>query len=289
MPHGIASRRSLVLFLLLLAALLGAGPAASAAAPDAHRPRPLVLALIPQAPPVAMHERWTPFAARLAELIGQPITLKVYEDMRTFEKEYSEGVPDLLFAHPSMTAEAHLRQGFVPLVRDRAPIAGILFVRKDSPVQKVSELEGKRVAFVGARSFCSIITKGLMSQEMAAQTFQEQNSGSTRNVLKAVVLGKADAGASLDFAIEAEPPELRDQLRPLASTRAMAPHPLSAHPRVPEALRRRIAEAVLGMGATPGGRALLASVRFTDPVPADYERDYRPLEGEARPARPAAP
>lgn len=286
MPRRPASRRPVVCHLLLLATLLVGASPARAAAPDEARPTPLVLALIPQAPPVAMHERWTPFVSRLAELTGQPITLKVYEDMQSFERDYSAGVPDLLFAHPSMTAEAHVRQGFIPLVRDRTTISGILFVRKDSPIQSVAELEGKRVAFVGARSFCSIITRGLMSQEMAERSFQEQNSGSTRNVLKAVVLGKADAGASLDVAIEAEPPDLRDQLRPLATTRAMAPHPLSAHPRVPEALRRRIAEAVLAMGATQGGPALLAAVRFPDPVLADYERDYRPLEGAARPATP---
>lgn len=266
----------------LLIALSLAAPAARAAPADGHPARPLVLALIPQAPPVAMHQRWTPFVARLSELSGVPVELKLYEDMQTFEKDYAAGVPDLLFAHPSMTAEAHQLQGFIPLVRDRTAIFGVLFVRKDSPIRQVSDLDGKRVAFVGARSFCSVITRGIISQEVAMRTFQPQNTGSTRNVLKAVVLGKADAGASLDVAIEAESAELRDQLRTLISSRPMAPHPLSAHPRVEEGVRRRIAEAVLAMREAPADRALLASVRFTDPVLADYARDYQMLEDWAK-------
>jgi phosphonate transport system substrate-binding protein len=265
---------------LLVITLLALAGAAGAATGAPGHPRPLVLALIPQSPPVAMHERWTPFVDRLASLAGVPIELKLYEDMQAFERDYAAGVPDLLFAHPVMSVEAHLRQGYQPLVRDQTLLAGVLFVRKDSPFRSLSDLEGKRIAFVGARSFCAIITKGLMSREKTAQNFQAQNTGSTRNVLKAVVLGKADAGASLDVALDAEPAELRDQLRPLATTRGMAPHPLSAHPRVDGALRRRIVEAVLAMRASPADLALLASVRLTDPVEADYARDYRLLEEE---------
>jgi phosphonate transport system substrate-binding protein len=219
---------------------------------------------------------------RLSALTGVPIELKLYEDMATFEKDYQAGLPDLLFAHPSMTADAHRRQGFVPLVRDQTQIYGVLFVRKDSPYRSIPDLVGKKVAFVGARSFCSIITKDLMAAAQADLDFEEQNTGSTRNVLKAVMLGKADAGASLDVSVLAEPAELVSGLRPLATSRGMAPHPLSAHPRVAEPLRSRITAAVLGMASSPEDRALLAAVRLTEPVAADYGRDYRALERAER-------
>lgn len=279
---------------LLLPCLLAAAPAAAApaeaasasAAPAAPGPdQPLILAIIPQAPPVRMHQRWTPFVERLSALLGTRVELKLYEVMEEFERDYAAGVPDLLFAHPTMAADAHVRQGFVPLVRDRKPISGLLLVRKDSPYRTLADLQGKRVAFVGPHTFCRVVIKELLAGGLADLTYQEQYAGSTRNVLKAVALGKADAGASLDVAVSAEPAELREELRTLAATRGLAPHPLSAHPRLPAAQRDRIQAAVLSMATSPEGRANLAAVRLGDPVTADYERDYRALE----PAGPAAP
>ena len=67
------ARRCSPLRLLAVAALL-AGPALAAPAAPAEPDRaPLVLALIPQAPALEMHDRWTPLAARLSALAGVPI------------------------------------------------------------------------------------------------------------------------------------------------------------------------------------------------------------------------
>jgi phosphonate transport system substrate-binding protein len=177
-----------------------------------------------------------------------------------------------------MSAEAHLAQGFVPLVRNRADITGVLFVLKDAPYRTVADLAGQRVAFVGQRSFCAVITRDLLSEEPGDLAFLEENVGSTRNVMKSVVLGKAAAGASLDYSMAAESADLVAELRVLSTTRRMASHPLSAHPRVPEATRARLAGAVLEMAAAPADRALLKFVRLADPVLADYDRDYKALE-----------
>jgi len=275
------ARRCSPLLLVAVAALL-AGPAPAAPPqPAAPGPAPLVLALIPQAPVLEMHERWTPLAERLSALAGVPIQLKLYEDMEVFERDFEAGVPDLLFAHPSMAAAAHRAQGYVPLVRDRAEISGLLLVRKDAPFRTIADLDGRQVAFAGARAFCTIITQDLLRAQAVDLDFRPLLTGSTRNVLRAVALGKADAGASLDFNLAAEPAELRDQLRVLGSTRPMAAHPLAAHPRVPAEVRERLTAAVLRLAETPADRPLLARVRLKDPVRADYERDYRALEREA--------
>jgi phosphonate transport system substrate-binding protein len=268
------------LFGLFTAAALvaTAATAAPGPAPEPAAPPVLVLALIPQASPVTMQERWGPFVDRLSALAGVSIKLKLYEKMPAFEKDYADGVPDLLFAHPSMTAAAHLKQGYLPLVRDRKEVRGVVFVRKDSPYLSVKELAGKQLAFVGARSFCSVINSDALRNERTDLNFNGQHLGSTRNVLKAVVLGTVDAGSSLDVAIADEPPELQAQVRPLLTSRGVAPHPISAHPRVPPALRDRLVRAVLQMPALPEDRALLASIRMDDPVLAEYGRDYGFLE-----------
>jgi hypothetical protein len=47
---------------------------------------------------------------------------------------------------------------------------------------------------------------------------------------------------------------------------------------VPAALRSAVAAAVLKMAEVPADRDLLSAIRLSDPLPADYERDYRVFE-----------
>lgn len=270
-----ARPRWILLLLALLAAPALAAPGPATAPPVAGE---LVLSVLPQAPPLTMSERWSPFLERLSALSGVGLRLRLYEEWEPFEREFLQGAPDLLYAHPSVTVAAHRAQGYLPLVRDQKEIAGVLFVRRDSPFVSVADLRGKRIAFVGQRAFCTVIAKDLLTAQEAKDAFQEQQAGSTRNVLKAVALGKADAGAALDYAAAAESADLLAALRPLATSRPLAPHPLSAHPRVPPAVRERLVQAVLQMAATPGDRALLQAIRLTSPVAADYARDYQDLE-----------
>ncbi len=103
-------------------------------------------------------------------------------------------------------------------------------------------------------------------------------AGSTDNVIKSVLLGKADAGAVFVSDLALEPRDVREQLRVLVETRKVAPHPLCAHPRVPRAVRDAVKRAVLAIAATPEGGELVRKVRLPDPVPADYDKDYRSLE-----------
>lgn len=110
------------------------------------------LAVVPQMPPVAMHTNWTPFVELLARETGLNFKLKVYEKMDDFEQDFQKGKPDFIFSSPTQIVLARQSQGYVPLVRSSQKVQGVLFVRKDSPITQVSQLEGKNIAFVGARN-----------------------------------------------------------------------------------------------------------------------------------------
>lgn len=103
-------------------------------------------------------------------------------------------------------------------------------------------------------------------------------AGSSSNVYKTVLLGKAAAGAVLDVDFDAQPDDIRTQLQPLIRTPKMAPHPISAHPRVPKQLQQALTAAVLKLDNTAEGKKALQSVQLGDPVKADYLRDYKQLE-----------
>jgi len=99
------------------------------------------------------------------------------------------------------------------------------------------------------------------------------------NVFRNVILGKTDGGGSNTRNLNKEPQEVRNQLRILYETPGIPPHPLSAHPRIPESVRKAVINAVLNLAEDKEGQALLKAIQMSEPLRADYQRDYKPLEG----------
>ncbi len=235
------------------------------------------LAVIPSAPPAETRAQWAPFVERLSRETGASINLLLYERIEPFEKDIENGVPDFIFAHPIQAVTAKREQGYEPLVRGSRKIAGVIFVRNDSPVNAPGDLARKNIAMVGTRNVCALLVR----QELTGGEkihYRFRFAGSAANVVKDVLSGQADAGATLASALDAEPPENRGLLRIVLTTPEVAPHPLAAHPRVPRKAREDLTAAVLRMDGDNEGRAMLKAVRLAAPVKADYEADYRSLE-----------
>lgn len=256
-----------------VAALLAVGLAAGAGAAPPPGSAPLTLAVVPNRPALALHRAWIPFVERLQSETGLQIELKLYERLAPFLEASQAGLPDLLYAAPNMYFEAHRAQGYVPVVRGDETLAGVVFVRKDSPYRSVKDLHGKVIAFVGPSNLCAVITRHALATAGTTIDYNATFSGSTINVAKMVAIGKADAGATLDTSLVNDAPELVGQLRTILETPPFAAHPLAAHPRVAPETRDRIAQAVLRLAGSPEGRRLLADVRLSDPVRAGHA-DY---------------
>jgi phosphonate transport system substrate-binding protein len=198
--------------------------------------------------------------------------------MAEFERDIWSGVPDFIFSSPIQTVVAHKANGYMPLVRGGKVVAVELFVRKDSPIRGIDDLTGKKVAFVGNKNLCSVFVRHLLGKHKNKLSFANEYAGSTRNVIINVLLGKSGAGAVFVPEMERESEETRSQLRALLVTPEIAPHPLSAHPRVPRTARETVRKATLAIAATRDGAELLKTLRLGAPVVADYDRDLRTLE-----------
>jgi phosphonate transport system substrate-binding protein len=240
--------------------------------------RTYVISVLPQKPPVVMHQRWMPFVELLQHETGLTFRLKLYEKMEEFEADLKKGVPDFIFSTPPQTVLAHHAQGYIPLVRSSHKLSGILFVRRDSTITSIRDLEGKEIAFVGAKNLCSIIVRHVLAKQAVPLNFKPIPSGSTSNVYMNVILGKADAGATLDLDIQEESPEIQSQLRVIVTTDPLAPHPLSAHPRVYASHRQLVRDAIINMAKKRDEAPRLLPVRLASPVAADYNLDYKGLE-----------
>ncbi len=237
-----------------------------------------VLAVLPQFPPLDIYRRWAPFVERLSKELGVNIQLRVYEATSQFEDDIMNGVPDFAFMNPYEVVVVRKTEGYIPLVRDKKTIKGMISVRKDSPIQSIKDLNGKRITFVSSKTICSLLLRRGLSTRKEKIHFIPQYVGTASNVYRNVILGKASAGGTLDTSFKKEPDEVRSQLRTIYETPPIASHPLAAHPRVPENLRQAVIDAVLRLARERDNHDMLNRIQMPEPVKADYKRDYMPLE-----------
>ncbi len=263
---------------ILFVALLAVQFVWSVSLANAAEVEPYTIAVIPSTPTVAMHAKWSPLLERLTEKTGQRFELKLYERMAEFERDIGDGIPEFIFASPIQTVIAYQMQRYVPLVRGGKAISVGLFVRKDSPIRSIEDLTGKTISFVGNKNLCSVFIRHLLAKQGKPLSYESTYAGSTSNVIKSVLLGKSTAGAVFLPELERESVENRNQLRSIVETPKIAPHPLSAHPRVPQPVREKVKKAILEIASDKEGAELLRSVRLPAPVAADYRQDYRSLE-----------
>jgi phosphonate transport system substrate-binding protein len=235
------------------------------------------LSVVPQFTPVDIGTRWAPLLKRLEAETGYGFQLRLVDRIPKFETDFLAGTPDLLFLNPYHMLMAAAAQGYTPLVRDTEPLIGILVVDKSGPIRKLSDLNGKNLAFPAPNAFGASLYMRALLAEQEGMRFSSDFVGSHQNVYRHVIKGDAAAGGGIMATLDKEPEALRQRLRILYTTPGVPPHPLAAHPRVPKAARDRIRDAMLKLGGEPAGRKLLDAVELGRITEADMTRDYLPL------------
>lgn len=254
---------------LYAAAMLGvfflAGPAPGLAAGT------YTLAVTPQFENRKLFSIWKPIATELEKRTGLAIKVVASLSLEEFEKEIGKGSFDFVYVNPYLILKEHATQGYIPLVRDRSPVRGILVVRKDSPIRKVEQLNGKKVAFPSPNALgAGLLLRAdldLLYKTRVVSVHAKTHNSSYLHVIN----GLADAGGGTDKTLQEQDPAIRDALRVLYTTREAPSLPVAAHPRVPKEHRELVRRALLDMAATPEGKQLLAKVPMPQPVVAAEE------------------
>lgn len=241
--------------------------------------RTYTMAIVPQVQIDEVEQAWNPVVERISQDAGIKIQLQLYPSIPQFESAFLAGSPDFVYLNPYHQVMAKRAQGYIPLVRDgSALLSGVLVVRHDSPIHTVQDLDGKVIAFPAPHAFgASLYMRGLLG-ELYRLNIKPDYVGNHDNVIRDVLAGEAAAGGIVRSMLQRKSAGLRDQLRVLYETPAVAPHPLSAHPRIPREVRDKVVASILAMASDPEGARSLGAVMLPRPVKADYARDYARLE-----------
>jgi len=237
------------------------------------------IAIVPQMRVSEIYEKWTPFLKKLSQESGIEITIKPYTSIQQFEADLLKGVPDFAYMNPYEAVSAKDAQGYVPLVKDSTSLVGILVAHKGGSIRSVKDLNGKEIAFPAPNAFAASLYVRALLTEKEKIHFKPRYVKTHSNVYNTVVVDKAvAAGGGGVKTLMKEPEEIRSQLTTIYETPSTASHPLSAHPRVPDVLRKKMVKAVLGLANDKANKELFTNILMPEPVPADYQKDYLPLK-----------
>lgn len=263
----------------VLGGLIGASMAGMLGSTQAQTtPRTWVISVVPQFRAEIIHRSWAPVLQALTRATGEAFSLSVVPSIPVFETALLAGEPDFAYQNPYHQVLSRRAQGYIPLVRDSEPLTGIVVVRKDNPMTSTLGLEGKVVAFPAPNAFGASLWIRALLAERDKVTIKPNYVKTHSNAYRSVASGLSAAAGGVNKTFEEEAPEVRQALRILMETPGAAPHPFSAHPRVPLALREAVRKALLKMGSDPAMRGAMEDIPWSKVVVADYERDYAPLD-----------
>lgn len=263
-----------VILLSILATALYGPPGAYAGNSDTV----YTVARAPQRSHIKTIQDWEPFIKNLEQTTGIKLKLKVYTERSRFEQDLVGAKADFFYGNPGYFIVAQQAHGYLPLVRSsKKQLKGIIVVRRAGPLQSIEQLQGKTLAFPAKSAFAASLYIRSILDKFGIEIKAHYVKGHD-NVYRSVANGSYTAGGGVYRTLGSEPDALKNQIRVLYETPGMAPHPLFAHPRVPEKVRKKMIDSILEMDNHAEGKQLLNRVKIRAPIKADYQRDYASIK-----------
>ena len=222
----------------------------------------LTFGIVPQQSAHTLAKRWTPVFQYLSEKTGEDIRFSTAKDIPTFEKRLVAGEYDIAYMNPYHYTVFNKVPGYQAMAKQTDKlIKGIVVVRKDSPYEKLADLNNKQLAFPAPAAFAaSVVPRSIMEQQGIYIT--PQYVSSHESVYLGVARGFFVAGGGVMRTFNNMAPEVKEQLRVLWTTPDYTPHAIAAHPRVSSEKIAKLKQALLGMSDDPEGIALLKTINF---------------------------
>ena len=211
----------------------------------------LKFGVLPRLPEKELIEMFTPLAEYLEKETGMKVSLVIPKDFDGYAKQAIAGDFDIGFTNPNIYITVKKAVPRIePLVLASEPgsgtkLRGVFFVVKESPIQSIRELKGKRVSFVDTGSAAGYIAQmlelkkaGIKKEDMTV-TF----AGKPPKVGEAVRDGKADAGGMPETVFKKLP--FGYMLRIIGKTGDLPNWPIHTTKKTDKSIAVKVKEALL--------------------------------------------
>ena len=234
--------------------------------------------IVPQFSAKRIVSIWEPILKELEVKTGYKFQIVGIPTIPEFEKEYEKGTFDIAYMNPYHSIVANKTQGYEAVLKDGSKfLFGVLAVKKDDPIQNVSELNGAKISFpspnaLGASLLMRTELKTVQNIDITP-VYVNTHTDSYLSVLE----GKTRAGGGVMGTFNELSEDIKDQLRIFYTTQKTPPHPIVMHPRIDKATQQKIIAAFLEMSQNETTKALLAKIPIKDLVETN-QAEYEVLE-----------
>ena len=226
---------------------------------------------------------WNPILAYVTEKTGVPLVLKMGKTADETTVRTVHGDFDFVFTNHLFTPERN-KLGYRVIARfDNEGIRGLVVVLASSPYTKLSDLQGKVVAFPTPNGFggYALPMDGLQKAGVVVDTVF---MGNQEAALSNLQYGKTAAAGVNNITLANYSRRESLAYRVLYQSAVYYDVPIMAHPRVPAVTANKVRQALVGMAQDARGQQILLaasvllnmdqSLRFVSANNEDYE-NYR--------------
>jgi phosphate/phosphite/phosphonate ABC transporter binding protein len=253
-------RQAVWLILCVLAAGLATRPATA---------RELKFGFTPFLSEADMRVEFEPLMTYISDSIGQKVVLYIAKDYGDLRTQMEAGAVDIgsfsPFAYVDAVKGGKIRIIAQSIIDGSGTYRGVIVARKDSGLKAVTDLRGKRFAFVDPKSASGyvypramLIEKGITPESYFKETIF---TGGHDKVIAAVLNGRADAGAIYEGALGIAKADglPTENLVTLASTDPIPHDAITVRTVLDEVLAKKIQATLVNLDKTEAGRRVIAN------------------------------
>lgn len=284
------------LALLLSAALpaLGQSQAGKPSGPELTTRQPVaakeyIFAIHPLHNPTKLFEVYGPLIDYLnRNTPGITFRLEASRNYEAFEEKLYARKFDFALPNPYQTLKS-LDHGYHVIAKmgDDYKFTGVILVRRDSGIKKVTDLKGKKVSYPAKTALAATMMPQYFFQTHGLDVNRDIENlyvGSQESSIMNVYLGNVAAGATWPLPWEAfqkEHPDKARKLEKIWETEPMINNGVVARDDVPPALKKHVAQLLNTLHQTAEGQAILARMPLSRFELADDKR-YHVIESFLR-------
>lgn len=280
-----------IIFVICAALLADCPPAESNPVKENGRADVLTIGLTPEQNIFKQIERYTPLAEYLFMKTGLKIKLKVLTRYGNLIDNFKSMGMDGAFFGSFTYALAHAKIGVEALARPEdsnglSTYHGLIFVRKDSQIGGITDMRGKRFAFVDRATTAGFILPLAYFKEHGLKDYKAYFkevyfTGTHEDAIYDVLNRRADIGAAKNTVftrLAGADERLRRELKILKRSPDVPENSLALRKNLDASTRTAIQEALLDMHNNPAGQSVLkkfGAQRFIKTTARDYDPVFR--------------
>lgn len=245
----------------------------------------LNLGIFPRRNPIMTTRMFTPLAQYLTEKLANKVVLDTPKDFETFWDNVRKNKYDIVHFNQYHYVKSHKEFGYKVIAKNiefnEATIAGAIIVRKDTNINSVTDLKGRRIIFGGGRRAMQsyIVAKYLLQTNgLREGEYEEGFSPNPPNAIMSTYFKQSDAAGAGDKVLKLKIVTSQidtNEMKYLVRGEQLAHLPWAVSSKVNDKTTRELIRLLLNLNKSGEGKAILKKLRLNGFSPAS-DKDYDP-------------